>query len=237
MTERYDRTAAAHYAAYRPPLHRVMLGRMLSEDVSFATGLDVGCGTGYSTVALARYCARVYGIEPSPSMLSRATVHERVTYLDGAGERIPLPDESVDIATFAGSLFYANSESTREEIRRVCRAGAVVIAYDFEILLDEVMRRCGVDPRVDGSDYDHRANFSGTRGFAEMAVGRERISLQLSAPDLAHVLLSDSHRLDRLAQRYGSPDPFPQIAGELDAASERSAVEAEIYYSKYELAG
>jgi SAM-dependent methyltransferase len=237
MTERYDSTAAAHYAAYRPPLHRMILGRVLSGDESFETGLDVGCGTGYSAVELAAYCAHVYGIDPSPSMLSRATAHERVSYLEGAGERIPLPDGSVDLVTFAGSLFYADSAATRGELRRVGRHGAVVIAYDFEILLDEVLHQIGVDARVGETDYDHRANFSGARGFEELAVGSERIGLRLSAAELAHILLSDSHRLDRLAQRYGSPDPFPQIAEELDAASERSAVEAEIYYSKYELAG
>src|SRR5690625_4484968 len=70
--ERYDANAAAHYAAYRPPLHAMILGRVLTGNASFDIGLDIGCGTGYSAVALAKYCKFVYGIDPSPSMLNRA---------------------------------------------------------------------------------------------------------------------------------------------------------------------
>ncbi|HET8656206.1 MAG TPA: class I SAM-dependent methyltransferase [Longimicrobiaceae bacterium] len=234
--ERYDPVAAAHYAAYRPPLHSMILGRALSGDGSFGVGLDVGCGTGYSAVALAEYCRRVYGIDPSPSMLGQATAHERVSYLGGAAERIPLPDHSVDVVTFAGSLFYADAVAAGEEVARVAREGAVVVVYDFEVLLDEVLRRCGVDPQAGGSDYDHRTNFSGAPGLAELMVRSERVSLAVSASELAHVLLSDSHRYDRFAERYRASDPFPALTGELRSAYDRATIEADVYYSKYRTA-
>jgi len=198
--------------------------------------LDVGCGTGYSAIALADHCTRVYGIDPSPSMLTKATQHERVVYLGGAAERVPMPDGSVDVVTFAGSLFYADSDETREEIRRVCRRGAVVVVYDFEVLLGEVLRRCGIDARAGESDYDHRANFSGVARLTELAVGTERVSLEVTASELAHVLLSDSSRFDQLAKRHRATDPFVALARELRSAYDRAMIEADIYYSKYQIA-
>ena len=108
MSARYDDVAAAHYAAYRPPLHDLILRRALGADASFPTGVDVGCGTGRSTVALAARCGRVYGVDPSPAMLAAATAHEGVTYLAGRAERLPLADGLADVVTFAGSLSYAD---------------------------------------------------------------------------------------------------------------------------------
>lgn len=236
MCERYDEIAAAHYSAYRPPLHQIILRRALSGGESFSVGLDVGCGTGYSTVALAEHCVRVYGIDPSPSMLREATPHERVIYVRGAGEHIPVQSRVVDVVTFAGSLFHTEAGATREQINRVCRPGAVVVVYDFELLLGEVLRRCGMDPRADGSDYDHRANFSGARGFAEVTVGSDRLSLQVTASELAHVLLSDSSRFDRFAKRHHTADPFLALTGELRSAYDRTVIEAAVYYSRYRMA-
>src|SRR5512135_2775248 len=136
MTERYDERAASHYAAYRPPLHRMILRRVLSESAHFRAGLDVGCGTGYSALALADACDRVYGIDPSASMLARATADQKVAYLRATADRIPLRNASIDIITFAGSLFYADADATRAEIRRVSPSG-IVIAYDFEVLVGD----------------------------------------------------------------------------------------------------
>jgi len=229
MTERYDPVAAAHYAAYRPPLHSVILRRVLPAGDTFGIGLDVGCGTGLSAVALAEHCTRVYGIDPSPSMLREATADASVTYLAGEAQRIPLMNRRVDIVTFAGSLFYARGPAAGEETRRVCRAGAIVVVYDFEVLLGDVLRRCGIDGPAHASGYDHGVNFSGAPGFTEVAIGRERIPLHVTASELAHVLLSDSGRLDQFSGKYRLEDPFQPLAEALD----RTTLETDIYYARY----
>lgn len=61
MSEEYDEAIAYHYNAYRPPLHEVILSQVLGKDERFQNGLDIGCGTGYSAIALAKYCSQVYG--------------------------------------------------------------------------------------------------------------------------------------------------------------------------------
>lgn len=233
--ERYDSTAAAHYAAYRPGLHPMILRRVFTQNVLFDAGLDIGCGTGYSAVALAEYCSHVYGVDPSPSMLSRAMAHERVDYLSGTAEHIPLSSNSVDIITFAGSLFYADVGATGEEIRRVAREGATVVVYDFEILLEQVVRQYGIDPQANGSDYDHRTNLSGVPGFVELVVRSERVGLPMAPTEMAHVLLSDSQRYDQFAMKYGGAELFETLVEELQSTYARVVAEADLYYSTYRL--
>lgn len=127
MNEPYSEAVATHYAAYRPPLHRTILTRVLAGTGGFSDALDVGCGTGWSSLALAEFCDRVFAIDPSQSMLDGAPPHDSVAYLLGAAERIPLPDDSIDLVTFAGSLSYADREATAVELRRVCRPDAMIV--------------------------------------------------------------------------------------------------------------
>ena len=87
MTDQYTETVAAHYAAYRPPLHQRILKRVLANAGSLSDALDVGCGTGCSSVALAEFCERVFAIDPSLSMLDAATPHDAITYLLSRGSR------------------------------------------------------------------------------------------------------------------------------------------------------
>jgi len=159
MTEQYNPGVATQYSSYRPPLHQMILGRVLSSRETFHNGLDVGCGTGYSAVALAQHCLHVYGIDPSQSMLDEAMPHAKITYLKGAGEYLPLRDRSLDVVTFAGSLFYTKSDTLMRELKRVCRLKALAISYDFEILLDDALRQYGISSQVPETDYEHSANF------------------------------------------------------------------------------
>lgn len=235
MTEQYGQMVAAHYAAYRPSLHQLILGRLLSEDESFEIGLDVGCGTGYSAAALAKYCMRVYGIDPSPSMLQEAAAHKRVIYREGAAERVPLPDHLVNVVTFAGSLFYADTDMTCKEVSRVCRDKAVVIVYDFEVLLEKFLRQLGTFLRTGESAYNHRANFSDTSGYLELVTGSDRVNIRATPSEAAHVLLSDAFRFDYFAKRYRTSDPFRLLAEELQLTYDQITIEADIYYSKYRI--
>ena len=66
------------------------------------TVLDLGSGVGRYTPALAEeFGGPVFGVEPSSRMRAVAEEsarHDRVTYLPGAADRIPLPDGSCDLA-------------------------------------------------------------------------------------------------------------------------------------------
>jgi ubiquinone/menaquinone biosynthesis C-methylase UbiE len=98
------------------------------KDQRIETILDLGCGTGRFSQALAtRFDAQVIGIDPSEKMLGQArskdTAH-RIRYEAGRGESIPLPDNSVDLI-FMSMIFhhFDNPHLAARECRRVLGEG------------------------------------------------------------------------------------------------------------------
>jgi len=95
--------------------------------------VDLGCGTGRFTEALAaRFNAEVIGLDPSWKMLQLAREKQRdprVRYEHGRGEAIPLPSESVDLVFMSMSLHhFTDPTAAAHECRRVLqKTGSVVI--------------------------------------------------------------------------------------------------------------
>lgn len=234
MTERYESASARHYAAYRPPLHSLALERVIGRHESFRVGLDVGCGTGYSAVALAKYCDRVHGLDPSRCMLDVAQPHPKITYLQGTADDLSrVPEPAFDVVTFAGSLVYAKTDGLRRELRRACPPGSSIVAYDFEVLLPEVMAALDMDRPAVATEYDHRLNLSDWDELRAERVGTERLRLPVTATEMAHVLLADSHRHAAFQGRFASEDPFPSVIGILGSGRVPMHLDADIYFARY----
>lgn len=233
----YNQKVAAHYAAYRPPLHQIILEKMISGEKVFSTGLDIGCGTGYSTLALTKYCLHVYGIDPSQSMLDKAAEHRKITYLKGTAGNIPLGENSVDLITLSGSLFYADIKATSLEIQRICKRDATIIVYDFELLLDEVLDMFNISLHNSDAEYDHTINFSGVDSFRETLSKQEQVDFELTGTQLAHVLLSDHRRYKEFTGKYSAKHIFTKLKEALVKSGNHFFVEANLFYSKYKLSG
>jgi ubiquinone/menaquinone biosynthesis C-methylase UbiE len=98
--------------------------------------LDLGCGTGWLAVQLARQGFAVWGVDSSPAMIARARAKAkgaqvRFTVADGLG-RLPFDDGSFDLVLCAAVLHGFPGESRRaflKEARRVSRG--LVLVQDF----------------------------------------------------------------------------------------------------------
>lgn len=95
------------------------------------TILDLGCGTGRFTEALAvRFDADVVGLDPSSKMLERARAKRRdprVRYELGHAETIPLPNNSVDLVFISMALHHFNDAAVAaRECRRVLKSNATM---------------------------------------------------------------------------------------------------------------
>ncbi|MEO0636277.1 MAG: methyltransferase domain-containing protein [Pseudomonadota bacterium] len=132
---RYGSDAASSYAAYRPPLHAVILRRALG-DRMFGRALDFGCGTGQSAQALVDRCDQIMAVDRSPEMLAAALPDDKITYELGSERQMPAANASIDLVTMAGVVAYLDLHSFQAELRRICRPAALLVPYDFKAILD-----------------------------------------------------------------------------------------------------
>src|SRR5918994_6128464 len=93
------------------------------------TILDLGCGTGrFSEALAAHFEAEVVGIDPSKKMLEQARRKlrdRRVRYEFGRGEAIALPNDSVDLIFMSMTFHHFDDQMlAARECRRVLRGGA-----------------------------------------------------------------------------------------------------------------
>ncbi len=100
--------------------------------------VDLGCGTGLSTVIWGERAERVLGIEPSDDMRAQAVqsllTHPnapRITYQTGLGHQTGLAADSADIVTCAQSFHWMEPAATLAEIARILRPGGLFAAYDY----------------------------------------------------------------------------------------------------------
>jgi len=112
------------------------------------TVLEVGVGPG---VNFPYYDAgkvnKVYALEPNPGMVERASNQHRwtklsVEFLDLPGERIPLPDASVDtvVSTFTLCTIPGIADAIRG-IARVLRSGGQFLFFEHGLSPDVRVRR------------------------------------------------------------------------------------------------
>jgi SAM-dependent methyltransferase len=125
-----ERLAAA-YAFDRPSVHgHILRSARLSRAADRA--LDVGCGAGLSTAALAPLAREVIGLEPvSVMLMHRQAVAPHARFVVGQAERLPFAARSFDLVAAAGSLNYADLPSALAEVARVLTREGTFLLYDF----------------------------------------------------------------------------------------------------------
>jgi SAM-dependent methyltransferase len=134
-----DRLAAVLETRGAEPGQQAMRRAFLAE-VSFppsAQVLEVGCGTGVLTRALARLedIDSVVGVDVAPSLLSTARELAaglaKVRFEAADARALPFPDESFDVAVFDSTLSHVREpERALAEAFRVLRRGGRLAAFD-----------------------------------------------------------------------------------------------------------
>ena len=123
---------AERYVRARPRVHDTALDKFRAfarVDTPFASALDIGCGTGHSTIALAAVATSVIGIDPSAQMLAHAVPHPRVSYRQASAEQVPLPDGSFDIITAALAFHWFDADAFLAESSRLLRVPGWLVIY------------------------------------------------------------------------------------------------------------
>ena len=127
-------------------LNRILsLGRDASwrrRAAAFAGGsperiVDLACGTGDLTLALARRfpAATLVGIDLTPAMLAlarRKCTAPRFSFREGDAQRLDLPADSADLVTCAfGFRNFPDPAAALRECRRILRPGGELVVLEF----------------------------------------------------------------------------------------------------------
>ncbi len=214
----YNSLESNHYSAYRPPLHKLTLSRIL-KDRHFELALDVGCGVGTSSLALVPYAKRVIGYDPSQAMIEKATPQPAITYTNLIDE---LPN-SCDLLCFFGSLEYINTEALKKYTQKLVKGGQL-ICCDFEVDYQPILEKIGLEPMR--TDYNHSKNltdYPNHKSFKEHVRQVESTSFNCSLEQLKSLLYAEFENMGKSTKVIDS------------ASFERESYElkAFLYYTGY----
>ena len=98
------------------------------------TVVDLGCGTGLSTVSWRGHCRRVIGVEPSDEMraVAEPKAGEGVSFRPGFGNDTGLPDGCADVVMCSQSFHWMEPVSTLREAARLLTPGGVFATVDCD---------------------------------------------------------------------------------------------------------
>ncbi|MGI9542532.1 MAG: class I SAM-dependent methyltransferase [Cyclobacteriaceae bacterium] len=93
--------------------------------------LDIGCGTGNYTIAMANQGTRFIGIDPSSEMLDRAKArNDQIEWKIGKAENLPLGDACVDgIMASLTIHHWIDLEQGFRELYRIAKPGCTLVIF------------------------------------------------------------------------------------------------------------
>jgi ubiquinone/menaquinone biosynthesis C-methylase UbiE len=195
-----DLADPAAVSAYdEAPLWSSMFGLMLLEHVPLAhdlTMLDIGCGTGFPLLELARRCgpgARAYGIDVWRTALHRAEAKRRTmgvaqaAVISANAVALPFPSDRSDlVVSNLGVNNFADPDAAMREIARVLNpAGTIAITTnlrghmaEFYAIFEQTLTELDDSPALEAlrKHVDHRVTIERMREmFARAGLAITRV--------------------------------------------------------------
>lgn len=98
--------------------------------------VDLGCGTGLSTMIWSEISNKVIGIEPSSDMIKIAKEKsvdlDNVIFMSAFSDNTGLDNSYADIITCSQSFHWMNPETTLKEVARILKKSGVFAVYDCD---------------------------------------------------------------------------------------------------------
>ena len=101
----------------------------------FNTAVDIACGTGLTTVPLAKHFKKVIGCDVSETQIPEAKRHntcDNIEYHVSAAEDLSvIEDGSVDLLAIAGSFQYTDQKKVIQVVQRKLHTNGVFAIYNY----------------------------------------------------------------------------------------------------------
>ncbi|GAC58532.1 hypothetical protein GOHSU_42_00240 [Gordonia hirsuta DSM 44140 = NBRC 16056] len=124
-------TGSGDYAAHRPTYPPELAVRLADLAPARNLAVDVGCGSGQFTTALAEQFERVLGLDPSADQIAHAALGAGVEYRVAPAEKTGLPDGCADLITVAQAAHWFDLPAFYAEARRIAADGAVLALITY----------------------------------------------------------------------------------------------------------
>ena len=198
---------ATRYARARPRYQGQVLetaARVLGIDRPVRWAVDVGCGTGHSSMALAALAGRVVAIDSARKMLEVAEASDEIGYLAAAAERLPVRTGAVDLVTAGAVFHWLDGSVFLEEARRVLRPEGALVCYS-DFFTGRIMEAPGVQSWIHDSYVPRhpgpprRPHLTGelasTHGFEVVGSPELETAFVMTVEEFADYLLTQSNAL------------------------------------------
>ncbi len=119
------------YARFRPSYPTELFEFLAKHAPATEKVWDCGTGNGQAATSLAGYFSRVYATDPSSLQIEAATPRPNIEYHVAPAEQSGLPGGTMDCVTVAQALHWFRFDAFYAEVRRVCRPGALVVAWGY----------------------------------------------------------------------------------------------------------
>ena len=100
------------------------------------TVVDIGSGTGLSTIAWYDTADEVIGVDPNEDMRkiaeNKAKNYKNVRFLKGYSDNTGLPDDYADAVTISQAFHWMDYDSTLAEVARILKADCILAVYDCD---------------------------------------------------------------------------------------------------------
>jgi len=129
----HDRVASG-YASARPYLHPEVFARVreiVQRPVRFRRALDVGCGTGLSSLALLDLAEEVVGIDAALDMLRHAHRADGIRYVASGAEALPFREGRFDLVVACGSMDWVDRPRFMPWAAEIVESGGWLVSLDF----------------------------------------------------------------------------------------------------------
>jgi len=145
MTNYFNYTPAAkRYKQGRPNIHPLVVERVkakLALKAKLKNTLDVGCGTGLSTLALLEISEQVIGVDTSAAMLGEAQVQPGIQYQQLAAEEIDTLGVTFDLVMMSSVFHWLDQQVFLKACNKVLRAESYIVIHhrmDARAIFDKI---------------------------------------------------------------------------------------------------
>lgn len=125
---------ATGYATARPYLHPEIIEQaraQLGLEAALGRALDVGCGTGMSSLALLALAREVVGTDSSLPMLRRARRQPGLGYVAASAERLPFRAGCFELVVLCGSIDWVDRSRFLPRAKELLAPGGWLVSLDF----------------------------------------------------------------------------------------------------------